>query len=136
MMEFARYIGVQLLAYVVDMGGFIALTHLDVPPLWANVSSKVLAGLFAFLAHRAFTFEGSTQHAATGQAMRYWLLLALNIPLSSGVLAALMMVVDSPFLSKFMADALCVVLTYWLSRKFVFLTGTASDRPARDEARG
>lgn len=133
-MEFARYVGVQLLAYVVDMGGFIALTHLSLPPIWANGASKVLAGLFAFLAHRTFTFEGSTRHAAGGQAMRYWILLALNVPVSSAVLAALMMVLDSPVWSKFIADALCVLLTYWLTRKFVFLTSDASSRPGHDEA--
>jgi len=135
-MEFARYIGVQLLAYVVDMGGFIALTHMNVPPLWANGTSKVLAGLFAFLAHRAFTFEGSARHAASGQAIRYWILLALNVPLSSAVLAALLMVLDSPVWSKFVADALCVLLTYWLTRRFVFLNENAQDHPSHDKARG
>ena len=135
-MEFARYIGVQLLAYVVDMGGFIALTHLNIPPLWANGTSKVLAGLFAFLAHRTFTFEGSTRHAASGQAVRYWILLALNVPLSSAVLAALLLAIDSPIWSKFLADGLCVLLTYWLTRKFVFLAGSSPQQPSRDEARG
>lgn len=135
-MEFVRYIGVQLLAYVVDMGGFIALSHLNIHPLMANSISKVLAGLFAFLAHRLFTFEDSTRHAAGGQAVRYWILLSLNVPLSSAVLAALLMVLNSPVWSKFVADALCVLLTYWLTRRFVFLAGNAPDHPGHDKARG
>ncbi len=135
-MEFARYVGVQILAYVLDMGGFIALTQLGAVPLWGNVFGKVLAGSFAFIAHRVFTFRGSIRHAASGQALRYWVLLAINIPLSSAVLWLLLLLRGSPVLSKFLADVLCLLLTYWLSRKFVFLADKTPDQNSDHEAGG
>lgn len=120
-MKFVRYVGVQLLAYALDMGGFLlALDALGATPLPANVFGKVVAGAFAFFAHRSFTFRVAGQSNPASQALLYVALLALNIPLSSAVLAGLLNVVPQAVAAKFLSDVICVGLTYWLSKRFVF----------------
>ena len=44
-MQFVRYLVIQVLAYGLDMGGFVLLfSHFGVDPLLANVICKLLAG--------------------------------------------------------------------------------------------
>ena len=119
-MTFLRYLLVQLAAYAIDMGGFLFLTHQGLlGPLWANVAAKLAAGMFAFVAHRHFTFQTGKEQA-TGQAVRYFALLALNVPLSSGLLALLLPWLAPAALAKFVADVVILGITYWLSRSLVF----------------
>lgn len=119
-MTFARYVAVQLAAYALDMGMFLVLLHGGIAgPVPANVAAKIAAGAFAFFAHRAFTFRlGGTARA--GEATRYAILLALNVPLASALLAALLHVVPHPVAAKFLADVVCVGLTFLLTRRAVF----------------
>jgi len=129
-LKFVRYIGVQLAAYALDMGGFLlALNFFGASPLVANVFGKVIAGGFAFFAHRSFTFQVAQNSSPSSQALKYFGLLALNIPLSSAVLAGMLYVVPQPVASKFISDVICVALTYWLSKRFVFRPAVAPDAP-------
>jgi putative flippase GtrA len=128
-MRFVRYLTVQVVAYGLDMGGFLFFLHLaGFGPLISNVLGKVLAGLFAFFAHRAFTFKVSGAAAQPAQLLRYFLLLALNIPLSSLVLAVLLQVMEAPVLAKFATDVICVFLNYWLSKQYVFTRPATASR--------
>jgi len=117
---FSRYVGVQLLAYVIDMGSFLLGVALGLGPVWANVPAKLLAGAFAFVAHRRVTFRVHGQAGAGSQLLRYGLLLALNVPLSSGLLALLLPWIGPPALAKLVADVICVALTFVASRYLVF----------------
>lgn len=122
-MHFVRYLLVQVLAYGLDMGGFVLMfTHFGVDPLMANMTSKVLAGLFAFVAHRNFTFDVSAAGSKARQAVRYFVLLALNIPISAVVLGAVLWMIPTTVLAKLVADVICVFVTYWLSKRYVFLS--------------
>lgn len=120
-MRFLKYVGVQLVAYGVDMGSFL-LIMLVFPahPLLANLMGKILAGIFAFLVHRNFTFALRSEEKEHLQAFKYAALLGLNLPLSSAVMAAVMLVVSPAVIAKFIADVICVALTYWLSKTYVF----------------
>lgn len=125
-MQFVRYLLVQVLAYGLDMGGFVLLfAHFDIEPLLANMVSKVLAGVFAFGAHRRFTFgvAETSKKTKVQQGVRYFALLALNIPLSALVLGVMLLVIPMAVVAKFIADMICVVLTYWLSKRLVFIGG-------------
>ncbi|MBT9159940.1 MAG: hypothetical protein DDT27_00521 [Dehalococcoidia bacterium] len=123
-MQFVRYMLVQVLAYGLDMGGFILLvSHFDIEPIPANMVSKILAGVFAFVAHRRFTFGVAVTGTKVLQGRRYFTLLALNIPLSALVLGAMLWVIPMAVAAKFFADMIYVVLTYWLSKRFVFIGG-------------
>lgn len=119
--QFSRYIGVQLVAYAIDMGVFLALANgAGLPPLTANVGAKLAAGAFAFVVHRRVTFRTHGQGGTFAQLGKYALLLAANVPLSSLLLWALLPWVASAVLAKFLADAACVLLTFGLSRHVVF----------------
>ncbi len=121
-MTFIRYVGIQLLAYIVDMGGFIIILQVGFfGPIAANVVGKVAAGIFAFIAHRKFTFCNNDVADRNYQAVRYFILLVLNIPLSSGLLVVVLIWLDQPVIAKVVADVVSVTLTYWLSKSFVFI---------------
>lgn len=124
-MTFLRYVTIQLLAYALDMGSFVLLTSLFKDDwVFMNIVGKVIAGMFAFFLHRHFTFE-STQGSKKTQAVRYFSLLAINIPFSSALFTAGLHVLDAPAAVKFISDVLCVILTYWISKLFVFHRGMA-----------
>lgn len=127
-MRFVRYLLVQALAYGLDMGGFVLLSaHFEIDPLVANIVGKVLAGLFAFVAHRSFTFCVAEAGVKAQQAVRYFTLLALNIPFSAVVLGAMLSVIPMVIVAKFVADAVCISLTFWASKRFVFLGRDAAE---------
>jgi putative flippase GtrA len=98
----------------------IVLFAASVGPIPANMLAKFAAGLFAFVAHRQFTFGVAKGNAVKGQAIRYFILLALNIPVASAILALLLMWITEPAAAKFIADVACVGLTYLTSKHFIF----------------
>ena len=120
-MQFIRYILIQVIAYSFDMGGYIfLLSYSEFHPLYANITSKILAGIFAFIAHRNFTFVVGKTKGSGIQAARYFSLFFLNIPLSSLLLVVILMVIPISTIGKFLSDVVCVLLTYWLSCRFIF----------------
>jgi putative flippase GtrA len=120
-MTFVRYGLVQVIAYAIDMGGFLLVLGSGLSgPVVANMAAKLAAGLFAFAAHRRFTF-GTGERANTFiQGLRYFALLALNIPLSSGLLALLLLWIPQAPVAKFISDVVIVAATYWVSKLVVF----------------
>ncbi|WP_409298266.1 GtrA family protein [Pseudomonas sp. KCJK8993] len=129
-MRFVRYLVIQVLAYGLDMGGFVLLfSHYGIDPLMSNVASKILAALFAFFAHRSFTFGVVERAGSLQQAVRYFALLALNVPLSALVLSGLLWLIPLAVAAKFVSDVICVFFNYGLSKRYVFLsTGEAQPR--------
>ena len=120
-MTFVRYVAIQLLAYGIDMGLFLVVLKSDLfGPIVANVIAKLAAGFFAFVVHRNFTFYVKGRSGIKGQAVRYFLLLALNVPVASLVFALLLVWIPEPVVAKFIADIVCVALTYGLSKRFIF----------------
>lgn len=123
-MKFARYVSVQIIAYGLDLGSFlIAFSYLLTGPITANIIGKVIAGTFAFFAHREFTFGVYKDAKRIWQAIRYSILLALNVPLSSGVLIALVGFIQNTTLAKVLSDVICVAITFTISKYFVFRQG-------------
>jgi putative flippase GtrA len=119
-LTFIKYGVIQLLAYALDMGTFLLLISLFYDEaILANIAGKGIAGLFAFFLHRHFTFK-SNSGSGKFQALSYFLLLAINIPIASALFGAGLYFVDSPAGVKFASDVVCVVVTYWISKLFVF----------------
>ncbi|CAH0227218.1 GtrA family protein [Pseudomonas brassicacearum] len=134
-MIFIRYGAIQLVAYALDMGTFLLLMALiNDHPVLANIAGKGVAGVFAFFLHRHFTFQ-STGGSSKAQAVRYFSLLAINIPLASALFSVGLYIVNSPATVKFVCDVACVVLTYWISKLFVFHCPARPPVPA-DRAEG
>jgi putative flippase GtrA len=118
--QFGRYIAVQLAAYVLDMGSFlIFLGEFPDHPVWANVGGKLVAGTFAFFAHRKITFALSAK-SAPAEMLKYTLLLLANIPMTSAVLVLLLKFTDNVTTAKFLADVSCVGITFLLAKRLVF----------------
>lgn len=121
-MTFIRYILIQLIAYVVDIGIFLLAFKSGLfGPIISNVFGKVAAGLFAFVTHRNYTFYSNDSADSLNQAFRYFILLTLNVPLSSGILAIFLVFIEEAIISKVLADVVSVTLTFWLSKTFVFV---------------
>ena len=134
-MTFIRYGAIQLMAYGLDMGIFLLLMVLfNDQPVLANIAGKGAAGVFAFFLHRHFTFQSSHGNSKA-QAVRYFSLLAVNIPVASALFSAGLYFVNSPAPVKFVSDVVCVVLTYWISKLFVFHSDTPPPVPV-DRAEG
>jgi len=116
-----RYLLVQLVAYGLDIGTFQALIATGVSgPVVANLAGKVPAGTFAFFAHRHFTFRVGNAAGVHREAVKYLLLLLINAPLSSLILAGLLGVMTQVTLAKILADILSVGLTFTLTKHLVF----------------
>lgn len=125
-MIFLRYAVIQILAYGLDMGGFLLLLHAQLlTPVLANAFGKLAAGILAFFCHKHFTFRVGGGPGTAGQAARYFTLLAFNTPLSSSVLALQLVWINNPVIAKVIADIVCVGVTYLLSKYFVFTKANA-----------
>lgn len=132
-MTFVRYVAIQLLAYGIDMGVFLIVLKSGLfGPISANVFAKFTAGVFAFLIHRTFTFRDAGGQAIRNQAFRYFVLLALNIPVASAILALLLEWITAPVAAKFIADIICVALTYAISKHYIF---TGQKHPEKNSTR-
>jgi len=120
-MTFIRYVIIQSIGYVLDMGGFLLILKMEFfGPVIANSIGKLGAGVFAFIAHRNFTFRSNEPSDQKRQAIRYFVLLVMFIPFSSVILSIFLLWVKEPGLAKFLADCICVVLSYSISKKFIF----------------
>ena len=126
-MTFVRYFAIQLLAYGVDMGLFVFTLHFGLAgPIVANIVAKLAAGGFAFAAHRHYTFDVAGGGYIKRQAVRYLILLMANVPIASALLAMILLWVPVPVFAKFLSDIVGVVLTYFLSKYFIFNVHTSS----------
>jgi putative flippase GtrA len=126
----ARYILVQIVAYGLDLGGFYALFSTGIAsPVVANIGGKLLAGVFAFFAHRSFTFGVQGPEQRIAHAVKYFTLLAINTPVSSAILAGLLLFMSHVTAAKVIADVLSVGLTFVVTKHVVF-TRTAPTPPA------
>jgi putative flippase GtrA len=120
-MTFLRYLLIQVFAYGIDMGAFVFLIQFDlVEPITANIFSKMAAGFFAFVLHRRYTFNVASLGFAGKQAVRYFIVLAVNVPIASAMLIFFLIWVPLPVVAKFLSDTVMVALSYVLSKKFIF----------------
>lgn len=121
-MMFVRYLIIQVIAYGVDMGVFLAFVYLgNLGPIISNAIGKIAAGIFAFLSHRSYTFRLDKAKHSGKQMFRYILLLGLNVPISSVVLAIVLYVIDYPVIAKIISDVVIVMFTFWVSKTWVFV---------------
>lgn len=127
LIQFARYLLVGVVTYGVDIGVFLLLFDLlEIDLLMANMVSKVIAGVFSFLVHRVFTFSVNAVGGSTQQAVRYFTLLVLNIPLSSLILYCVMWIIPLEIAAKILSDVLLVLISFAQSKFIVFKAGGTS----------
>ena len=115
-----RYLIIAVLAYFIDMGGYILLVRMSVEPLVANVVVKVLAAIFGFFAHRRFTFLIKDNRNIGPHAVRYFGLALMYTPASTLALFVAVHFVSDVVLAKFVCDVVLFVSVYWITSKFAF----------------
>ncbi|MEN5244426.1 GtrA family protein [Pseudomonas atacamensis] len=124
-MTFAKYLGVTFLAYALDMGTFLLLSHiLGGQYIFANICSKLISAVFGYFLHRHFTFR-STEATGSKQAIGYFSLVAVNIPINTGLFSVLLTLVAPSALAKFIADVACLLMNYWISKVAIFKKGSS-----------
>ena len=108
------------------MGAFLLALHIGLlTPVISNVISKIAAGIFAFILHRSFTFKSEEDSSKLNQAIRYFSLLLINIPLSSVILSFfLIWLADFPEIAKVISDVIYVAINYFLAKYFIFAKKT------------
>ncbi len=115
------YVVIMGAGYAIDMGLFLVLLNLiGMELVLANISSKGVSAVFSFFAHRAYTFPQADRNAKARQITMYALVVAVNIPLATAILALLVKWIEQPALAKFIADLLCVGISYLQTRYLVF----------------
>lgn len=120
-MTFLRYLFVQLLAYFVDIVFFlIFLNWVLIGPIYSNIFSKIFAGLFAFITQRKFTFRVITKDQIGKQAIRYIIVLIINIPIASAILFLILILISNNLIAKIFSDIIGVGISYILSKYFIF----------------
>ncbi len=121
LLQFMRYLLVGVVTYGVDISVFLVLLNLfGTDLLLANAVSKVSAGLFSFFAHRIFTFGVVAPLGRGRQAIRYFILLALNVPLSALILSAMLLINPMEVGAKLQSDVIIVLISYAQSKFIVF----------------
>jgi putative flippase GtrA len=118
-MQIAKYIGVQVGCFALDLLIFFTAYGLDIPVFYANTLSKTCSGIAAFLLQRHWVFQ-STHQTITKQSLRYLSLWIANIPITSLLTAGLYHVTGNPLLSKILIDGLAFVINYLVSRRLIF----------------
>jgi putative flippase GtrA len=116
-----RYLIIAVAAYVIDMGGFIVLLFLNVPPILANILVKIGAAIFGFYGHRYFTYQIKHSNNILAHAIKYFGLVLVYTPVSSVCLAIMIKIIADPVVAKFICDVVLFVVVYWVTSKFTFL---------------
>lgn len=127
--EFGRYFLVQVAAYAVEWGAFLAARYLGVDLLVANVIAKSAALVFAFFCHRAFTFRVRNTDVVK-QALRYFFAFLASATASTFLLWVLEPVL-AEWLAKFVSDVAIVLASFLIAKTLVFQRADA-----RGEAEG
>ena len=127
MLQFIKYNIVQCVAYSIELGLFALLTYgFRVSDVGANVVAKVIAGGVAFVVHRHFTFRTDSPAGRAGSFVKYFVLLGVNVPLSSAGLVVLLHWIPA-LAAKICSDVAWVGLSFFLSRKVVFISAAHID---------
>jgi putative flippase GtrA len=133
-MIFFKYIFVQIAAYILDIGIFLIILNFDAfGPVGANIFSKICAGCFAFFVQRRFTFNIEKPDLVSKQAIRYFLVLLINIPIASIILAFIYFWLPFSTFAKIISDVICVGFSYLLSKKFIYAEAVSTKNSDMNE---
>ena len=70
--------------------------------------------------HRYFTFPDGRTEPLGKQALKYYTLLIVNTQVNTLFLLGIDFLIDNVFVSKLMAEGASFVLSYLISKRFVF----------------
>lgn len=115
------YLLVQVVGYLIDLGCFMALVQIEAWPIvWSNYSAKAISGTTTFVLHRYVTFPEGQKQSLTRQALKYYTLLIVNTQINTLFLLGIDFLLDNVFIAKLLAEGASFVLSYLISKRFVF----------------
>lgn len=115
-----RYCAIALLAYALDMGGYVFMINIGIKPIFANGSIKIFAAIFGFFMHRNFTYKIKDRSKMHIHAYRYFGMAFLYTPLSTIVLYLSLSLFYEPIFSKLFSDIILILITYIITTSFTF----------------
>ena len=118
-----RYLMVGVLIYTIDMLSFVFSFYLlGLNELIANGFAKILAGILGFLLQKKFTFKINKNKDNAIQKYRYITLLFSTVLISVFLFYFILMIIRNPVVAKFISDILIVILSFLISKQWVFPT--------------
>lgn len=115
------YVAVQVIGYLADLACFMGLVQLEAwPIIWSNYTAKAISGTTTFLLHRYFTFPEGRHEPVARQAIKYYTLLFINTQFNTLFLLGMNALIDHVFVAKLIAEGASFVLSYLVSKRFVF----------------
>ena len=121
-LQLARYLGVGIFQFVLDLLLFLLFQKLGVALVVANTASRLSAAAAGYLLNRKYTFSVAPAHGHS-MLLRYWLFWGCMTALSSLLLLgwdALFAGRWSPGLGKFLVEAALAVLGFFISKLWVY----------------
>ncbi len=121
-LQMARYLGVGLFQFVLDLLLFLLFQHVGAAIVVANTASRLSAATAGYFLNRKYTFSATTA-GGYSMVLRYWLFWAFMTALSSLLLLAwdaLFAGRWSPGLGKFLVEAALAVLGFFISKLWVY----------------
>lgn len=118
-----RYLCVGSVVYLIDTGGFAALTVLYGADqfLIVNLLSKAVAATIGFVLHKKITFRRHQMDGIARQFCRYVALLLINLGISSLLLYAMIDSLAWPtIIGKVATEIVVTVIAFLASRIIVF----------------
>lgn len=117
--QFARFLGVGLTGFVIDVGTTLLLVELGSPPWLARLVAIALAMVVTWLANGRFTFRrGGWAPAAT--FVPYLLVAAAAAAVNFGVFLALFQPLGSMLLAVVVATVISMIVSFAGFRLLVF----------------
>ncbi|MDB5582191.1 MAG: GtrA family protein [Bradyrhizobium sp.] len=86
----------------------------------ANSCAKILAGTFAFLAHRYITFFSKSRESVILQIFKYIIALVATTALASGILYLISQSFVHVGIAKIVSDIIVVGASFIISKFFIF----------------
>jgi len=118
-----RYLITGVIVYLIDMFFFLFSFYLlGFNAMVSNSAAKLLGGLSGFFLHRRITFNvGKSNYKAT-QKYKYSLLLLFTYTGSIVLFYFALLILQNEILAKFISDVVIIVLSYTISKFWIFAT--------------
>lgn len=121
----AVYVVVQLFVFLLDVVVFYAIaTTFNQGIIVSNTLSRVVSGSLTFVLHRYLTFPDSQGSNLYKSAGKFFLLLALNVPITSGLIMLFEIAAGSLVTAKIAGDGVYFVFSFLVSKFLIFRSHT------------
>jgi putative flippase GtrA len=123
-LNFLFFLVIQIFAYFAEWLVYFSLRSF-MGIVLANIIAKSAAVVFAFHGHRILTFKASAGNASI-QLVKYLATFCLNAGIATTLLYKFQQHLPE-VIAKGLSDAILVIFSFWIARKFIFVSATPAD---------